>query len=123
MESFVGLPISVLRRSFQSFGMASRMDECCLKTSSEVSVSSSLTASLGNILGTSSYVMCCIWLIWFSHQPGKKIKLPPPPPPPPSCLSSQTFYQKSCPVKMWFLFDSVHLLSCTKLPQAFNSLL
>ena len=58
-----GLPVSVIR-SFQSFGIFSKMMVCCFETRFVLSASSSLMASLGNILGMTPLL----------HQPGKKIK-------------------------------------------------
>ena len=58
-----GLAVSVLRKCFHSFGILSKIVECCFVTHLVLFDSNSLIASVGNIFGMTPYVMCCICVI------------------------------------------------------------
>ena len=70
-------------------------------------------ASLGNILGMTPYVLCCICETPFLHEPGKKLKRFSPKLPVATNLLSE-----SGSVNIWPMFDGLHLLSCKTFAQA-----
>ena len=75
-------------------------------------------ASLGSSLGITPYVICCICVIPFLQQPGKKTRRLSPKLPLATKLLSN-----SGSINIWSILDGLHLLSCKKFAQAVSSLL